>query len=410
MKLVSKMKMLLVSFILWASGVVPLIRAITRWSLRWMGYSLLPLKSISKSAISLQPALSTPSDFESIAPKTAGEAERAVSGVFPSLLGRRISNAIVHCYSSAVVTAEQIVLPDYYYENRKRVSYAGGNLRVANDKYGVIDTRVKESLPAGIAIFGNGSYNYYHWLIEILPAAFLSQRLGDEFQSYPFLVPEQYEKYSSFRDSLEVFRAGRSVVSMRSDRQYRIDDLVIIDSPVHGAFNLRAGIWPEVTDYSQNTLVLTAFREYILNALAVSSTTSERNIFLARGNTRRNYNQDELIEIVKSFGFEVVFPENLTFLEQMQLFQSASLVVGASGAAWANMLFCKTGSRGLTWMFPEYRGFCVYSNLAKIVGLDLEYLFPTTDRIITSSVAAYRAAYRVDPELFQTALDNLVNG
>ena len=52
---------------------------------------------------------------------------------------------------------------------------------------------------------------------------------------------------------------------MRTDRQYRIDDLVVIDSPVHGAFNLRAGIWPEETDYSQNTLVLTAFREYILH-------------------------------------------------------------------------------------------------------------------------------------------------
>ena len=396
--------------VLWASGVVPLIRAITRWSLRWVGYSLLPLKSISKSAISLQPALSTPSDFESIAPKTAGEAERAVSGVFPSLSGRRISNAIVHCYSSAVVAEEHIVLPDYYYENRKRIIPVGGNLKVANDKYGLIDTRVKESLPAGIAIFGNGSYNYYHWLIEILPTAYLSQRLGDEFQSYPFLVPEQYEKYSSFRDSLEVFRAGRSVVSMRSDCQYRIDDLVVIDSPVHGPFNLKTGMWPEVNDYSQNTLVLTTFREKILNALAVSSTTSKRKIFLARGNTRRNYNQDELIEIVKCFGFEVVFPENLTFLEQLQLFQSASLVVGPSGAAWANMLFCRTGSRGLTWMFPEYREFCAYSNLAKIVGLDLEYLFPTADRVITSSRAAYRAAYRVDPELFQTALNNLAIG
>ena len=398
------------SFLLRASGVVPLIRAITRWSLRWVGHSLLPLKSISKSAISLQPALSTSSDFESIAPKTAGEAKRAVSGVFPSLLGRRISNAIVHCYSSAVVTEEHIVLPDYDYKNRERISCVGGNIIVANGMCGIIDTRVKESLPVGIAIFGNGSFNYYHWLIEILPAAFLSQRLGDEFQSYPFLVPEQYEEYSSFRDSLEVFRAGRSVVAMRADRQYRIDDLVIIDSPVHGPFNLRAGIWPEVNDYSQNTSVLTAFREIILNALAVSSTTSEQNIFLARENTRRNYNQDELIEIAKSFGFEVVFPENLTFLEQLQLFQSASLVVGASGAAWANMLFCKTGSRGLTWVFPEYRGFCAYSNLAKIVGLDLEYLFPTADRTITSSGAAYSAEYRVDPELFQTALNNLVIG
>jgi hypothetical protein len=402
------MQMLLIRFLLWASGVVPLVRAITRWSLRWVGHSLLPLKPISESAVSLQPALSAPSDFESIAPKTAGEATRAVSGVFPSLLGRRISNAIVHCHSSAVVTAEHIVLPDYYYENRKRISPLSQKIKVANGKCGIIDTRVKESLPVGIAIFGNGSSNYYHWLIEILPAAFLSQRLGDEFQSYPFLVPEEYEKYSSFRDSLEVFRAGRSVISMRSDRQYHIDDLVIIDSPVHGPFNLPTGIWPEVNDYSQNTSVLTAFRENILNALAVSSTTSEQKIFLARGNTRRNYNQDELIEIAKSFGFEVVFPENLTFLEQLQLFQSASIVVGASGAAWANMLFCKAGSRGLTWVFPEYRGFCAYSNLAKIVGLDLQYLFSTADRTITSSTAAYRAAYRVDPELFQTALNNLV--
>jgi hypothetical protein len=380
----------------------------TRWLLGLVGHSLLPLKSISETATSIRPALFAASEFESIAPKDAAEANRTVRGIFPPLSGRRIGDAVVHCYSSAVVASGHIALPDYYHENRKRISCVGGNLKAANDKFGIVATKAKESLPAGIAIFGNGSFNYYHWLVEILPAAFLSQRLGDEFESYPFLVPEQYEEYSSFRDSLDVFRAGRPVVSMRADRQYRIDDLVIIDSPVNGPFNLPGGVWPEVKDYSQNTAALTAYRDEILGALVVPSTPGGQKIFLARASARRNYNQDELIEIARSFGVEVVYPENLTFLEQVKLFRSASLIVGASGAAWANMLFCMGGSRGLTWLFPEYRGFCAYSNLAKIVGLDLQCLFPAADRNIGSSDAAYTASYRVDPDLFQAALTNLV--
>ena len=402
-----KIKKFLLSFLLGTIEASPLIGAITRWPLRSVGRAALPVKPIGRAAKPTHPALSSRSEYESVAPRVAGEKNRVAGGVFPAVMAHRLSNAIVHSSSSAIICGENIVLSDYYYENRQRVICTGGNFKAINNNFGIIDARTTESLSSGIAIFGSGSFNYYHWLIEILPTAFLSQRLAADFQYFPLLVPEQYEKHLSYKDSLDIFRAGRTIVTLRSDRQYQVDDLLVIDSPVHGPFNLRSGMWPRITDYRHSTPVLTAFRQTILDAAGVSGLPPERKLFLARGGDRRSYNQNELAEISKNYGFEVVFPEELSFLEQVRLFQSARIIVGASGAAWANMLFCSRGSKGLTWVFPEYDEFCAYSNIARTVGLDLEYLFPTADRIPASTDEAYGATYRLEPESFRIALERL---
>jgi capsular polysaccharide biosynthesis protein len=295
------------------------------------------------------------------------------------------------------------MIPQYCFEHRSRIISFG-----IDDRLGIVNTKRDGQLSRGIALFGNGAFNWYHWLIEILPIAMLSNDLSSEFQKFPFLVPQEYEKYPSYRDSLEIFRRGRQVVPLIYSKQYHVEDLVLIDSPVHGPFNMRSGVWPAVSDYRQNMLILRKFRERILSALSVKRSTPEGLYFLARGNSRRNYNQHELSEIAESLGFTVIYPETLSFREQVELFYSARIIVGASGGAWANTLFCQSGSKGLTWTFPEYKGFCVYSNLAMVSGLELSYIYSRADRPILSTGAAYDMSYSVDVKMFRTTLKSLV--
>jgi hypothetical protein len=190
--------------------------------------------------------------------------------------------------------------------------------------------------------------------------------------------------------------------------QYKVDDLVVIDNPVHGPFNLYKNYWPKVSDYRQNASVLSEFRNKIIDALGIKKNNPEGMYFLARGNSRRNHNQEDLIGIAETLELTIVYPEQLSFHDQVQLFYSARLIVGASGGAWANILFCQSGSYGLTWTFPEYKEFCVYSNLAAIVGLELSYLFIEAEQPIKNSVAAYSMPYRVDPDVFRYALSAMV--
>jgi len=276
-------------------------------------------------------------------------------------------------------------------------------------QFGLIGKRGKGHLPSGIAIAGLGSSNWYHWLIEILPAAMLSNSLPYPYCDYPLLVSGDYARIETFRDSLELFRSGRKVVELDKSSNFIVDDLIVIDVPAQGPFNLEVGCWPKISDYQLNSEVLLEFRNRMFDSFSITETRPTEKLFLARNNSRRFYNEDDLLEIVEDSGFKVVYPEALSFREQVQLFHSARCIVGPSGAAWANILFCQSGTRGLTWVFPEYREFCAYSGLAGIVGMDLSYFFPAADQELLGTAAAYDMGYHVSPALFARSLEFILD-
>jgi hypothetical protein len=56
-------------------------------------------------------------------------------------------------------------------------------------------------------------------------------------------------------------------------------------------------------------------------------------------------NEDELINALRSHDFEIVEPSRLSALEQIKLFSSASLIIGPSGSAMFNAVFCHPGTK-----------------------------------------------------------------
>lgn len=73
---------------------------------------------------------------------------------------------------------------------------------------------------------------------------------------------------------------------------------------------------------------------------------SHRLLFISRRNQklRQLINEDALYEQLSPLGFELVTPETLPHSEQVGLFSSARMVIGCSGAALTNLLFCQAGT------------------------------------------------------------------
>jgi capsular polysaccharide biosynthesis protein len=67
-------------------------------------------------------------------------------------------------------------------------------------------------------------------------------------------------------------------------------------------------------------------------------------LYLARMQSpRRNFLTDgDLREQLAQMGFDVVYPEQHSIDEQIQMFRSADVIVGCTGAAFANVLYCET--------------------------------------------------------------------
>lgn len=353
--------------------------------------------------------LAAPADYLSEAPRLIGAAPKRLLGSVPAIHARLFSNARVACTSSAIVTRDRICIPGFYI-GRPHTLITDGNFLMSQEKgFGVVNCPDAQDVPAGIVVFGSGTLNWYHWLIEILPAACLAEGLPAEFDAFPLLVPEACLNLKTFRDSLSLFAGSRKVVGVEAGKTLRVGQLVLIDGVASGPMNLRAGHWPTLSDYCQNAGVLRRYRAAILKRLSISETRPSRRIFLARDSGRRNYNQSDLLAIAERHGFEPVFPERMTFREQVAMYAEAEVLLGPSGAAFANVLFCQPGSRSLTWILPQYDEFCAYSNLANVVGMQLRYLFVTPLTEITSSFDAYSAAYSLDATKFERALEGLLD-
>ena len=71
--------------------------------------------------------------------------------------------------------------------------------------------------------------------------------------------------------------------------------------------------------------------------------------------TRRKLeNEDELVNMLASYGFTEIFTENLTTLEKLDYFRHAEIVVGALGGGVCNVLFSPPQTRLLCLVSPTF--------------------------------------------------------
>ena len=77
-------------------------------------------------------------------------------------------------------------------------------------------------------------------------------------------------------------------------------------------------------------------------AAGVEEPIHQRRLYVSRANQKRGIiNESELLPILERFGFQVVYPETLSIVEQVRLFAQASAVVGAFGSGILNTIFAK---------------------------------------------------------------------
>ncbi len=373
--------------------------------LKCFGNDVKNFQLVSHAEISTESLTVAPASSSIVEPPCApGASPRRIETIFPAIRVHVLNSAVAAADSTAIMADGRIGVPDFYTEHPHAIiSEPKHLLWHGRDGRGLVARSEVMSRDSGIMLFAHGSANWYHWLIENLPIAFLTEGLNDGLNDLPLVIPAEISGMASFQDSLELFRNGRDVVPL-GPGLHHFKQLLIVDSPVREPMNLRPGSWPDVADYSINLDVMRQYRAAILDRLGISAPSHSKRIFLARGNSRRLYNQTELVAIAERHGFSVVFPELLSFRSQIELLASAAFVVGPSGAAFTNTLFCQTGTRLLSWLPPQYGNFCSYTNLASVTESRLRFLFTTPDKPLRSTLDAFRAGYNVGSDAFEAAL------
>jgi hypothetical protein len=343
-----------------------------------------------------------------IAPNFGTGAMPAEASTHPELKAHILRDAVISTNSNQLLTKGAVLMPQQRFNERLRIPSNCDQFGMFNARYAVCDTRRHENYNKAILIGGDGACNWYHFVLECASKAYLLRFLPEEYKDYPVILPIEALTIDSYITVARALLPNRVFLSPEQGTA-KVRKLVVLDEVSQGPFNLYAGHWPTVADYWQHEDTLLAMFSELRSALLPPGTPVDqsRRIFIVRPETRRNYNQAALLEIGQKYGFEPVSPETMPLAAQAQMYAEASHIIGASGAAWTNMIFAPKPFKAVTWLPEQYSEFCSYAMLANLLGHDLRYLISQPEWEIKSTSDAYVAPYQVPLPEFEAAVAHM---
>lgn len=312
------------------------------------------------------------------------QVQKVINVKKPEICLYRFENAKVHIESSHVILKNLIVMERLPHVLLGYCNYSTGFINGHNEFF-ALQKQSYDSIKIEKAFFlgGNGSWNYYHWTIEIIPKLkyFLSSNLSTE--NIKIIIPAHVKNIKSFSVMLEVLLGNRfQFIYLTKNQIAEVSQLYTITTPSNIVINCKKNISfgadflyfdKESIEFLRKSILLSI--QYKRFSGEFQNKFKSRKIFLARKESLvRKYNQDEVISLVAEFGFESIFLEDLSFFEQIYLFQNIDFLIGASGAAWTNLIYAKKGIRAISWLGENVGSFSSYSTLAQYFECDLKFL------------------------------------
>lgn len=255
----------------------------------------------------------------------------------------------------AVITADNILLNDISLELRDKQHIHPFVNHVFKVKY---FTKPKQYSGKIFTLLtgGGGLDNYFHWLFDVLPRLSLLKKSGLYDQINRFLVPNYHFPYQI--DSLQMLGITKSQIVDGSQIQHLQADSIIASSPHRNAGQMEK--W--VCDFLRDAFIdkkATHQREYPPYIYITRSDSKSRNVL----------NEPELVSMLEGYGFKMVSLSNLSFSEQVALFNNVRIIISPHGAGLANVVFCQKGTKIIEF-FSEGWALTVYYDLCQKVGLE----------------------------------------
>lgn len=298
------------------------------------------------------------------------------------------------------------IISDFCVNKSNNIFCSDSLLFREKNNWGLLRNNISESpqvIESGILISGKYPNNYYHCLFENLNRCML---IDDAIipKDVPVLVDKVITSIPSLEKLVSFLIQGsqRAIIPIEAGVMYHCNNLYYIDHlnfiiPHHR----KLSVSPDERSYYDSNL-LRFQRNILLNHRERSSLPTR--IFITRVNSAsRHYNEEEVFGVLKVFGFKKVAPEVLTFEEQIQLFYNAEYIIGGTGAAFSNILFCQPKCKILCFRPVHSKdGTPLFKTIAKINGCDFWHYKP--DKIYKDSV---HSNYYISPSKLKSTLTRL---
>lgn len=305
---------------------------------------------------------------------------------FPEIYITTINNCIVTGASNFLNVDRGIICHDLFRCSHDYTSEELHGRFIINSKKSLItrvsNIKAQDEIQEGAVFTDAVSGNYAHFLTEVLPRIFIFIKECPHTKTSLII---DCNLHPNLMEALEM-AVGESVdlVGLDMGEALLVKSLQVVSTCGYIPFERRAKT-KNLIDHSDGVFspnVLCAMRDFIKNnILDTAEVKKHKKIFIKRNSHYRNANNAKDIEdMLIAEGFFMIEPEKLSFKEQVNLFSNAEVLVGATGAAFANLIFCKPETK-IIILISDYKNmiYGYWQNMASAVGNKVTYVIGECD-------------------------------
>lgn len=252
-----------------------------------------------------------------------------------------ISNASVFADSEFIYKDNQILTDRFCYDEFNK--YLNPPLLHAEgDKALYVCKGSKVCLDKGIFLLKYWGTGWWHLTCEVIPRILMIDRY-EEYREYPLLLDEELFHDQRNVDLINtVNKYNHPIIKIKRKKEYYVQELIY---PSHISWL----IWDhkqaeEGQSWAIEQSLLSEVRETVLCSLKLEKIFKDK-IFISRGNNKRLDNEIEVSKYFEKHGFQVVNPETLTFVEEVEMCYFAKAIVCTTGSAITNILYANKDVR-----------------------------------------------------------------
>lgn len=329
----------------------------------------------------------------------------------PEIYIAEIKNANVIGENSVVTSGNYCIcdMAKRNKENRYELRFA--SIRNIDEEYAIVESiDSKKKIPKAISLIGFAAYNYYHFTVELISRMQYIDKFS-EYISVPLLIDEKALNIPQCKELLDLVNVNKHpIIPIKKRYGYEVSELIYPSYNSWLPINIKQGQSTKPEDFIIAKSAIDYIRESVFKGLKIDSNSLHgyRRIFISRKNSknRRLINENKVIEISKKYNFEIVYPEEMTFIEQVKLFSQTEYIIGSTGAAFTNIIFCPQNVKIMS-IIPKKYMFYGYSTIAKIINLECLFL---NAEVIKKKQATSMELYKMDTAYFDKCLkENIIN-